>query len=656
MTTERKLITEAIQEASNDFEKTISICKRFSSSYPIATVCLKINEAPAELLPYISDDYIRSLVIKNRSYFKIWEKDISEENLDLLQEYRETVTKLLKTDDEQERTDNICKLQDNDMKIQLLKLVKDKQNRKKIIESLKNQVTPEIASEVNFVQKMITEFWEDTLGENLTADKREVIEMVFNRTNVKLDESLPFEVNGRSHTFHNLIRMNPKQRGNTIGVIKNLLHEYGHMFSNFHAKETTYTNGYCLPFEEGTQDLFSEMVINHYIEKHGNILELEDKKVKVRYPFISFSAYDPENALQRTILYSLEKTGEDKLALSEYQLGDKNKYLEMVVDKETADKKKKDDFGNPKLDFSEEEIYYAIGDKITDIDTTSAYYQRNSLLPKIYLQNMLDKEKQSNIYLFSGRKYTCKDVALEYFKDKKIYEIEPEGLEKFIEMVETIGEDTIEKIDEFADDEIKSLGENELTENSFEILKNAKVLYSRLENVGEYVEPKLGISITAEQEKAKNEQDILETVRKYREIIPGYKKFLLKNQKKSSNVFLLERIEDLQFTYLEQLDKALQEDRTGTIQALTGNRKAEIWIDKDIAEILEKHGIALESEPQKRIANDDSRNTLRKRIFSTGDVINGAIKGKFTLDEIGGFGILLESPHKGENGRENGIR
>lgn len=653
MPTERELIVEAIQSASYNYEKTISICKGFHSDYPIAIVCLNINEAPNALLPYITDDYIRSLVIKNSSE----EKDIVKENLDLLQEYRDAVTKLLKTDNEQERTDYICNLKDNDMKTQLLKSVKNKKNRKKIIESLESQVTSEIASEVKLVQKMITEFFEDTLGENLTADKREVMEIVFNRTNVILDESLSFEVNAKSYYLPNVIGMNSRNKGNTIEFINKLIHEYGHMFSNFRAKETMYISGYCKKLEEGTQDVFSEMVINHYIEKHGNVLELEDKKVRIHYPFISFSAYDSENALQRTLLYPLEKTGEDKLALSEYQLGDKNKYLEMVVGKEIADEKWRDSFGNPDLTFSEEEIYYAIGDKITEIDTSSVYYQRNSLLPKIYLQNLLDKEKQSSIDLFRRRIYICKDIALTYFKNKKIYEIEPEELEKFIKMVEAIGEGTIIEMNNFADDEFKSLEESELTEKSFEILKNAKVLYSSLENVGEHVEQKLSISITAEQERVKNGQDILETLRKYKEIIPGYKKFLLKNQKKSSNVYLLERIEELQFAYLDQLDRALQEDRTGTIQALTENENTEIWIDKDIGETFDKHGITIQSEPQKKFVN---RNTilkmLRKKFFSTRDVIHGAIEGKFTIDEIGGFSILLGSHQKGENDKENGIR
>ena len=47
---------------------------------------------------------------------------------------------------------------------------------------------------------------------------------------------------------------------------------------------------------------------------------------------------------------------------------------------------------------------------------------------------------------------------------------------------------------------------------------------------------------------------------------------------------------------------------------------------------------------------------LRKKFFSTRDVIHGAIEGKFTIDEIGGFSILLGSHQKGENDKENGIR
>lgn len=59
----------------------------------------------------------------------------------------------------------------------------------------------------------------------------------------------------------------------------------------------------------------------------------------MEYPYVSFTAYTKENAWQRTMLYALERDGQDKIALAEYQLGDKNKYLDMVLGRETAEKK-----------------------------------------------------------------------------------------------------------------------------------------------------------------------------------------------------------------------------------------------------------------------------------------------------------------------------
>ena len=56
------------------------------------------------------------------------------------------------------------------------------------------------------------------------------------------------------------------------------------------------------------------------------------------------------------------------MTLAEYELGDKNKYLDMVLGKEIAAKKTKDYFGNSQIVTSAEEIFNAHRDEFRNID------------------------------------------------------------------------------------------------------------------------------------------------------------------------------------------------------------------------------------------------------------------------------------------------
>ena len=258
--------------------------------------------------------------------------------------------------------------------------------------------------------------------------------MTFKRTDIKYSDDLEPESFGISRYYFNDILMNTRMANNTSKMLQFLVHEYGHMLSNFHGKEYKYFSGNSNIIEEGTQDLFAEMVINHYLEKHGSI-ELDGKKVRMDYPIEYYSGYDIENGWQRTILYCAHKDGLDMQALAEYQLGDKSKYVELVFGKEIANQRPRDEYGNIDINTSTKEIYNAHKEEFKQVDRDSIYYRRNWILPTLELQARLE-EKGVDILNIDEGKYLCKYVASKYFDEKKLYEIDSQELQEFVDMVE----------------------------------------------------------------------------------------------------------------------------------------------------------------------------------------------------------------------------
>lgn len=331
------------------------------------------------------------------------------------------------------------------------------------------------------------------------------------------------------------------------------------------------------------------------------------------------------------------------MTLAEYELGDKNKYLEMVLGKEIASKKTKDYFGNSQIMTSAEEIFNAHRDEFRNIDKDSIYFRRNWLLPEYILQNRLEDKGINLLHRPEGR-YICTYIASQYFNDRRLYEIDPAELTEFIDLVEKQNEDCIVGFNDYKNEVISSLTEEELASHSMEILKNSSIVWYDLYNAGVAMEEKWSKCFDAEVKKVEEGQTLTESLKKYKEIIPVYKGMLTREKNMSANnLFVLDKVEELQYTYLEQLDTALQTDREGTIKVLTTG-EPELWIDKNIAEVLDKHGIILENEPKKQ------------EHYSTADITRIAIKGKFTLGEIEGLGIALENTKESESIKQNGAR
>lgn len=624
-----------LEDCIKDYNNATSVVKELNDDFDKANICIELCINDPELLKDIKDSYLRSLILTNETYARENQIDYKKQALDLLEYYKEAKSKFEKLGTEEEKTELVMSLKDNDMKIEFLKSIKNKENRTKIIDSLKNEVSPELKSKVDLVQKMITEFFEDSLGKDFTDEKKERMEMTFKRTDIKYSDDLEPESFGISRYYFNDILMNTRMANNTSKMLQFLVHEYGHMLSNFHGKEYKYFSGNSNIIEEGTQDLFAEMVINHYLEKHGSI-ELDGKKVRMDYPIEYYSGYDIENGWQRTILYCAHKDGLDMQALAEYQLGDKSKYVELVFGKEIANQRPRDEYGNIDINTSTKEIYNAHKEEFKQVDRDSIYYRRNWILPTLELQARLE-EKGVDILNIDEGKYLCKYVASKYFDEKKLYEIDSQELQEFVDMVEKNRGSNIVDYDKFANHTISTLEESDMQDYSFEILKNSNIIWHNVSRAGTNMETKLSRCFKIEEEKVFEGQSIAVSLSKYKQLIPTYIKNYSENRQVTANEIILDAVKDLQYAYLDQLDQALEEDREGTIKALTETGDSEIWLDKDISEVLDKHGIVLEISPK------------RQSNYSVDDVTKIAIKGKFTLGEIEGLGISLESTKESES-------
>lgn len=216
-------------------------------------------------------------------------------------------------------------------------------------------------------------------------------------------------------------------------------------------------------------------------------------------------------------------------------------------------------------------------------------------------------------------------------------------MEEFVDLVRETRGASIVGYDNFANESINKLEERDLNEHSFEILKNFAIVGKNSSNFLPVTQDRLITCLIAEEKKVEEGQDIAESLKKYKEIIPTYKKILFLKER-DPNAIIIKQVEDLQYAYLDQLDQALEENREGTIKAITEAEDSEIWIDKSIAEVLDKHGVVLESTPK------------TQGNYSVDDVTRIAIKGKFTLGEIEGLGIALESTKESESIRNNETR
>lgn len=516
--------------------------KSISSDYNRAEIL--VQGGSDMFLPYITDQYYRTQIVKSHSEFDFDEQEL----LDEMKEYNSHLNYIRTLDDDKSRAEYIAKIEDKDIKQSLLTIISEKESRDIVINSFSRYVDPQIERLDNLAQTMIREFFEDTLENGFTDDKKERLEIVFKRSDVAFANLEPNTNGSANHVFKN-IEISNAHRNNINRNLGFLVHEYSHLLSMY---DYAYTkNRPEFSIEEGMADTFADSVINHYLERHKKII-LDGEEVRVDNPYITYSGYDLENAWPRTMLAGLEPSGKDKEAIGEYILGSKSKFTEMVFGKEIAETKDKTHFGMVEIKTNRRELYYSPELDFSSIDEESIYYRRNCILPLYQIQNKVKGEADVVGILSEGKSYWASYISDKYFDGRKFYEIQKEDLKKFLELLDlqiTPGEcpSAILRISEYKNELINNLTEEEIKNFSSGILDGITVLWGdeiRLE-AGANLENVARIAFEEEIKKAKNGQPLEVTKQKRDRFVKKYgEMFAAKNE---SNMYIREYAKDYDF-------------------------------------------------------------------------------------------------------------
>ena len=259
-------------------------------------------------------------------------------------------------DDEEHKVSYLLNQNDNDAKLEFLKSFTDKESRNKIISSLEHKVSPDLFRIVYLAQRMIKEFLKDVYTE-VPVEKLEVIDIIFNRTNVILnkiegEQDIIIDLKARTITISEKVRHG---QGKLLGYV---LLGYAHCFINRNNIEENEDK----VLEDGNSDIFVDLVVNHYIKKHPyeNLGFHIDKNYSVE------TKNWEEDSIIRTRMYVLEKLKIDKKMLLEYILGDKEKYKQNIFNGV-----------NKENEFNLREFYEKNKFALKDIDRENIYYKKN---------------------------------------------------------------------------------------------------------------------------------------------------------------------------------------------------------------------------------------------------------------------------------------
>ena len=145
--------------------------------------------------------------------------------------------------------------------------------------------------------------------------------------------------------------------------------------------------------------------------------------------------------------------------------------------------------------------------------------------------------------------------------------------------------------DKFVNSKLQEITDEEIHDYSFEILDTAIGLTGNEVILGTYAEKLTDKLIQREIELIEEGQTIETSIKKYKTIIPDHLK-KIKPEIDDSNRYAYDYIQNLKFSYMEQIRQALEEGRSQTvISALT--EKGEIYLDNDIREIFSEYGVKI---------------------------------------------------------------
>ena len=380
-------------------------------------------------------------------------EEVVSENAKKIEEALANIKKLEEKQNNN-KVDYLENEKDNEAKLEFLKEFKDKEYRDKIINSLEHKVSPDLFRIVYLAQRMIREFIKDVYI-NVPSDKLETIEITFNRTNIiinKLPENYNMEVDSKTNT----ITIQEKRSHNQNKLLGYVLHGYAHCFSNMNLDEEEDTI-----LEEGNADIFTDLVVNNYIEKHP----FENIGFHINKDYTLETAYTESDSIIKSRMYVLEKLKIDKKMLLEFLLGDKNKYLKNIYN------------GGAKYsEFNLNEFYEKNKFALQDIDRKSIYYRKNAILPLFILQKEIPNE---NIL---EKEYGAFELIKKRFNYERINKINADELDNFINIIKDTNK-IKNNLKEYIKTELNELTEMEKRTSCNNILENVLVFckYEKLE-------------------------------------------------------------------------------------------------------------------------------------------------------------------------------
>lgn len=171
------------QYQSYSIIKAYEILNKLTSDEDRTSMILLMNfndDLKRELLHTVKNSYYRNLIVKQTSEynFKITEL------LDEMDEFKNIKQNFEKIEDEEERSKFICDVENHSIRLELLNSIKLRKNRDIVINGFENEIDPRIKLQVELVQQMIREFFEDELDNGLDDEKKEKMNIIFNKADV----------------------------------------------------------------------------------------------------------------------------------------------------------------------------------------------------------------------------------------------------------------------------------------------------------------------------------------------------------------------------------------------------------------------------------------------------------------------------------------
>ncbi|MCR5185536.1 MAG: hypothetical protein K6D97_00250 [Clostridia bacterium] len=524
------------------------------------------------------DLYYRSQIFKH--YEKKIDYNQAEENV---HKYNKLLYELEKLKDDESRAKFVASIEDKEMKLSLLSYIQKRENRDLIVKSFDRKVDKEVEDLDSLIQRMIREYFEDKLGNKLTDEKRERLELVLRGSDVSYGD-VSNKIKGRdligfADNIERSITISSEVKEKIKKALGILAHEYGHLFSMFNVVFTNVQPEFeC---EEGMADIFEDVVINHFLQKYGRI-ELNGMIIIEDYPYIGPSCYNSRgNLFPRTMLAGLESSGKDAEAISEYFLGNKKDFLKLIFgERALVPGFEKYDFYNYTVisnnadrivyDENQERLYHSPFLDYSRISRDSIYYHReNTILPLFIIQNKVNG-KAEVFWGFNNKLGFNNDignVAEIFFDGKSFFEVKNEEFQEFLALLKDASihyDDSSSLLSDYMDACTCSLHNAAVQEHSFEIMEKLALIVEMIPETPFKTEWKnvLNLATHGEIEKLQNVQMTEEQIFERQKLFKKYISFFSKEKKEDIDVIELLRELELK---CEEKKKEIENDKPALV-------------------------------------------------------------------------------------------